>query len=235
MFDALLARTDDQRHRFTVYRSGEPTAIEDWFTSHGVAVDSVALPAGGPEPFIEVEYNGDCIGVVGINELERLLEPPIIRPTGSGVSAAYRVIFDLLDDTLFSSLNRRELLAVSQEIEERAYRVGSGTFRVGFQTFSTFQSQVDLYQVLATETDLDIHIYGSPDWTPPGITGITYHEDSDGNINQYWALAFDGGGNSQQMCGLLAQEQATGYRGWWTNEAETVDEMLRTFELLDSS
>ncbi len=234
MFDSLFTTKGDQKHSFTIYRSGERTDLEDWLADHGVSVISKSLPHGGPEPFIEITTDGEFVGVIGIRELEALLEPPIARPIDSGVSTAYKVIFDVLDGTLFQSLNRRELLAVSREIEERAYRVGKGTLRVSFQHFSIFQSRVELYRVLATETELDIHIYGTPDWTPPEIAGITYHEDTTNSITQYWSLAYDGGLDQRQMCALVARESSDRYQGWWTNDPDTVSALLQTLESLSS-
>ena len=232
MFESLFTRRAERTHQFTVYRSGEQTDLEGWLTDHGVEVVAKSLPHGGPEPFIEITTDGEFVGVIGIRELESLLEPPVARPIDSGVSKPYRVIFDVLDDTLFQSLSRRELLAVSREIEERAYRVGKGTLRVSFQALSTFQSQVELYRVLATESELDIHIYGSPDWTPPEIAGITYHEDTTHSITQYWSLAYDGGLDQRQMCALVAKEDSDRYQGWWTNDPETVSEVLQTLKNL---
>ncbi len=232
MFESLLTERETSRNQFTIYRSGDRTPLEDWLSDHGVTVTAKSLPEGGPDSFVEILRDEEVVGIIGLQELETLLEPPIVRPTDEGVSTAYRVVFDVLDETLFTSLNRRELLAISREIEERAYRVENGTLRVSFQQFSTFMSQIEVYRVLATETALDIHIYGTPDWIPPEISGITYHEDEDERIRQYWALAFDGGLDQRQMCGLVAREHGEGYRGCWTNEPEMVSELLRIFESL---
>ncbi len=226
MINSLLAELRDREHQFTIYRSNDQPEIEVWLTDHGVAVESRSLPSGGPEPFIEIKTDGEVVGVIGVEAVEGLFEPPIRRPGDrDDISDGYRVLFDVLEKMVVSGMNRRELLAVSREIEDRAYRVGEGTLRVSFQTLSTFRSQTEVYRTLATETDLDIHIYGLDDWTPPAITGITYHTDDAERFEPYWALAYDGGPTDSQACGLVAQEHSNSYTGFWTNDLALVEEI----------
>ncbi len=136
------------------------------------------------------------------------------------MSAGYRAVFDALEGTTFEALDRRQLLAVSREIEDRAYRTGSGTLRASFQTLSAFRPQVDPYRELAA-TNLEVHVYGVADWHPPEIPGVTYHVDAGGGLEPYWALAFDGGDDDSRACGLLARERDA-YEGFWTDDAATV-------------
>ncbi len=227
--DSLLAELRDRKHQFTIYRSNDRSDIEVWLADHGVAVESGSLPPGGPEPFIEIKTDGEVVGIISVNAVEGLFEPPIRRPGHRDeTSDGYRVLFDVLERMVFSGMNRRELLAVSREIEDRAYRVGEGTLRVSFQTLSTFESQTAVYRTLATETDLDIHIYGLDDWSPPAIPGITYHTDGAERIEPYWALSYDGGPTASQACGLVAQEHANEYTGFWTNDPALVGEIRTT-------
>lgn len=226
MLDSLITELRDQDHQFTIYRSGDQLDIEAWLTDHGVAVVSRPLPSIGPEPFIEIKTDGEVVGIIGVEAVEGLLEPPIRRPGNRDeISEGYRVLFNVLEKTVVSGLNRRELLAVSREIEDRAYRVGEGTLWVSFQTLSTFKSQRDVYRTLATETDLDIHIHGLDDWAPPTIIGITYHTDEAERFEPYWSLAYDGGPTDSQACGLVAQEHSNDYTGFWTNDPALVEEI----------
>lgn len=229
MVISLISELRDREHQFTIYRSGDQSDVEGWLAHHGVAVESRSLPPGGPEPFIEIKTDGDIVGVIGVEAVEGLLEPPIRRPGDrDGISEGYRVLFDLLEKMVMSGMNRRELLAVSREIEDRAYRVGEGTLRVNFQTLSAFRSQTDVYRIFATETDLEIHIYGLDDWTPPTITGIAYHTDNAERFEPYWAIAYDGGPSDSQACGLVAQEHSNDYVGFWTNDPALVEEIATT-------
>ena len=229
MFDVLITAVRNRDPQFTIYRSGDRPDIEVWLKDHGVVVDSRSLPAGGPEPFIAIETDGEVVGVIGVDAVEGLLEPPIHRPgERDEVSEGYRVLFDVLEKTVFSGLNRRELLAVSREIEDRAYRVGEGTLRVSFQTLSAFRSQTAVYRALAGDTDLDIHVHGIDDWTPPEIAGIAYHTKEAQRFEPYWALAYDGGPFDEQACGLIAREHLDEYTGFWTNDPGLVEEITTT-------
>jgi len=218
-----------QTHQVVVYRNGERPEIERWLASHGVPVESRSLPAGGPDPFIEIRTDEQVVGLIRVDAVDGLLEPPIRRP-GDGASPEYRALFELLEKTVFTGMNRRELLAVSREIEDRAFRVGDGTLRVSYQTLSVFKSQMSTYRTLADETSLDIHIYGVEDWTPPAVAGITYHADNDGQFEPYWVLAYDGGSGETQTCGLVAEEDEAGYSGFWTNDTATVQSIATTLE-----
>jgi hypothetical protein len=227
VLDSLLAAAYDREKRFTVYRRGEATDVEARFASHDVEVVHRDLPPGGPEPFLVIEDGGEFAGALSLADLAALLDPPIVRPgERDDVSAGYRVLFDVLDGTVFTAMDRRQLLAVSREIEDRAFRTGAGRLHAGFQTLSTFESQTDVYRRLAAETDLDVHVHGAADWTPPAIPGVTYHALAADSLDQYWVLAFDGGPDEYRACGLVAQERADGYRGFWTDDPGTVGDIL---------
>jgi len=231
MFGSLITDQQDREHHCTVYRSGAPPEIERWLATHGVTIESRSLPPGGPTPFIELKVNDEVVGVIGIEAVEGLIEPPIVRPDiGDGTSEGYRVLFEILEKTVVSGMSRREFLAVSREIEDRAFRVGEGTLRVSFQTLSTFKSQTEVYRTLATDTHLEIHIYGVEDWTPPAIDGITYHSKEAERFKSYWSLAYDGGPDSTQACGLVAEELSDGYTGFWTSDSAIVEEIAATLD-----
>ena len=229
MLDSLIVEHRKTDHQFTVYRSGDQPALETWLANHGAATESRPLPPGGPDPFIEVKTDGEVVGVIGVNAVERLLKPPVVSlGDRDDISKGYQVLFKALEKTVFSGMHRRDLLAVSREIEDRAFRIGEGTLRVCFQTLSMFTSQTDVYRTLATETALDIHIHGVEDWTPPAITGITYHTKAAEQFEPYWALAYDGGPDEAYACGLVAQEDSDEYTGFWTNESAIVEEIATT-------
>ena len=116
IIDSLFAEVRDRKHQFTIYRSGDQSDFEVWLADHGVAVTSRSLPPGGPEPFIEIKADGEVVGVIGIEAVEGLLEPPICRPDDrDGSSDGYRALFDVLEKVVISGMNRRELLAVSRK------------------------------------------------------------------------------------------------------------------------
>jgi hypothetical protein len=227
MFGSLITGVGDRDTRFTVYRRDSETRVNPELRRQGVRIEYAELPPGGPEPFVVIEQDGEFTGALALSAFESLTDPPVVRPgVGEGVSRPYRVLFEALDETVFEALERRQLLAVSREIEDRAYRVGTGRLRVGFQSFSVFHSQTDVYTRLATETDLDIHVYGSGDRDPHEIPAISYHAPADDEFERYWFLAFDGGAAESQACGLVAGENTDQYEGFWTDDPEVVGDIL---------
>lgn len=233
MLEPYLQAVERRCKRFVVY-GADDREVTDRLATRNVAVERRALPAAVPAPFVVVYDDGAFAGVLGFETLAELLVPPVIRPGDrTGLSDGYRVLLDVLAETLFSALDRRQLLATSREIEDRAFRVGRGTLRVGFQSLSVFETQTAVYRRLGAETDLSVHVYGRPDWTPPDIESVTYHLDEDGSLEPFWCLAFDGGGDDTQACALVARERADGYVGFWTYDSDLVEDVLSTLRAAD--
>jgi len=229
-FASLIDDLREEEHQIVIYRGDDPLEIETWLAEHGVAVECHWITSDGPDPFIEIKTGSEVIGTIRVDAVEGLLEPPIDRPGDrDGVSEGYGVLFELLEKTVFSGMARRDFLAVSREIEDRAYRVGEGTLWASFQTLSTFKSQAEVYRILCTETSLNVHIYGVDDWSPPLIPGVTYHTESATRFEPYWILAYDGGSDRSQACGLVAQEENDEYTGFWTNDPQTVETISNRF------
>jgi hypothetical protein len=225
MLDSLLERLTRSNRQFTVYGRGGESDIEQQFAAHSVTVDSRQLPPDGPDPLVVVAEDGEFVGAIPVAELEWLLTPPVVRPASpTAVSPGYRVLFEVLDETVFTAMNRRQLLAVSKEIEDRARRVGNGRLRASFQQLSTFADQVEWYWTLG-EAGLDVHVYGAPDWEPPAIPGVTYHGYGDESIERYWIVTFDGGTEPSQACALAARADDESFDGVWTDDGELVAEI----------
>ena len=230
MLGSLLDEVRSSERQFVIHSDDPETAAADWFRNHNVGVTHRPLPEGIPRPFLVVERDGEFVGVLGLDEVERLLEPPIDPPAPrEELSPGHRAFFDALADTVFTSISRRELLAVSREIEDRAHRVGDGLLHVSFQRLSAFQSQRHVYEEIAVETTLDIYVHGVDDWTPPEGSRIRYHAHQDDRLAPYWVLAFDGGPEASQASALVAEERpGEGFTGFWTHDAEIVDRILST-------
>jgi hypothetical protein len=235
MLGKFIDAVDRQRKRFTVYSEAERPDLVDQLATRNVTIDHKQLPPDATDPFVAIREGDEFAGIIELDALETLLTPPVIRPgQPENLSKGYRLLLELLEETVFSSLSRRQLLATSREIEDRALRVSHGTLGVSFQSLSIFETQADLYRRLAEETELDIHIYGAPDWTPPAIEGITYHEDHEGTLGPFWCLAFDGGDLGAQACALVARDREDGYVGFWTYDPELVGEILSTLRSVEN-
>jgi hypothetical protein len=215
------------RHKTVTVYAPEPTDLAARLATRNATVDHRRLPADGPEPFAVVRADGRFLGLLSLDTLRSFLEPPIPRSQDpDDLSPPYRAVFELLDDTVFASLSRRQLLATSRGIEDRAWRTGRGTLHVGFQSAAAFRAQQSLYRRLAETTDLDVHVYAVTDGTPPD-TAATVHTEPVIPIGRYWFLVFDGGGDDDRKCALVAEQRAPNtYDGGWTFDPALVDRIL---------
>ena len=233
MLDELLADARRDDLSVTVYTADLDPDVVDQISIHGVAVDHRRLPTGAT-PFVTMHDAGEFMGALPLEDFEALLAPSVAAPGSRlDVATGYQELLGLLEDTAFTSLDRRQLLGTSREIEDRAFRVGDGTLRVSFQSLSAFENQTEVYHHLAGNTDLDIHVYGEADWTPPAIDGITYHETDDDTVDRFWVVAFDGGNERGQACALVARAEDDDYTGFWTYDPKTVDGVLAALETVD--
>lgn len=221
-FADLVERVDERRRTVTVHAPALPDSLVALFDTRHVTLEHEFIPEGVSEPFLTVTDGERYVGSVDLPAVYDFTHPKI-HEVGSPdlVDAAYRRLTLLLPDTVFSTLDRRQLLATSREIEDRAWRVGSGRLDVGFQSLSKLRAQVDIYTALVAR-GLDVHLYGAPDWTPPLVADATVHTDGD-ELGEVWFMAYDGGSEPGQTCGLVAEERSPGvFRGFWTYDPELV-------------
>ena len=217
-----------ERHqKSVVYYRREPDDFGSQFATRNVDITYRDLPPAGPDPFVVVRDGERFRGAVSADTLREFLRPPIRQPDDLGeLSPAYRAVFELLDTTVFASLHRRQLLATSRELEDRAWRVGRGTFHVGFQSVAAFDAQRSLYRQLAEVTDLDIHIPVIPEADTESLRGLplTVHVEADADTGRYWFLVFDGDGDDRQKCALVAEQRGPDeFYGTWTYDPSLVD------------
>lgn len=231
----LSAIIDDivaQRKQVVVYTGTDDGAdLAEMLATRNLVVDRRRIPNIGADSFVVIRDSEQFRGAISLVDLLAFLAPPIRRPARLGsVDDGYRAIYDLLDDTVFVSMDRRQLLATSREMEDRAWRTGRGRFHAGFQSPSLFAPQATIYRELATVTDIDVHVYADgaiPD-DQIGDAPITTHVGASDGIGRYWFILFEDGGDGSQNCALIAeQNDADTYRGVWTYNQSLVE---RAFE-----
>jgi hypothetical protein len=223
----LVTAVDDRERRVTVYAPTLSSGLTKRFASRDVEVVHRLVAPEDAEPTVTVSEGGRCLGYA---ELTALDGPEVDAAPGHATLAdeRYRDLLTLLSDTAVRSFDREHLLATSQEFEERAWRVGEGRLHVGFQTLSALRSQARTYELLAELDDLDLHLYGRPDWSPD-LPGATVHTDVGPEIEYTWFVAFDGG-REDRKCALVAEDRDEGFYGFWTYRPETVDAVLDHLE-----
>ena len=225
-FAELIAEVEQRRRTITIHAPALPDALASLFDTRHVTLEHEFLPHGAGEPFLTVAEGDDYVGSVDLPAVYDFGHPRI-HEIGSPevVEAAYRRLTSLLPDTVFSSLDRRQLLAASREIEDRAWRIGTGRLDAGFQTISKLRAQTDVYTALC-ERGLDVHLYGlvgrEHDAPLSTVANATFHTDGD-ELGDVWFMAYDGGGMPWQACGLVAEERSPGsFEGFWTYDPEIV-------------
>lgn len=228
----LLETVEERRKTLVVYSTEAESDPTDHLETRNASVEHRRLPGPGSAGFVVVREGDEFVGSIGLSEFRTLLEPPVFRPSeDASIESGYRALFELLDNTLFTSLERRQLLAAAREIENRAGRVGNGALRVGFQRLSAMRPQLPVYTRLGEDTNLQIHVYGDADWEPPDVRNVTVHVEGADEIGRFWFLAFDGGSDERQRCALVAEERDEGeYYGFWTYDPDLVEELSNYLE-----
>ncbi|MDS0282008.1 DICT sensory domain-containing protein [Haloarcula onubensis] len=232
-FGRILSEVADREKRVIVYAPDDSGGeLADVLATRNLTVDQRRLPALSSEAFVVVRDDGEFQGALSLEDLLEFLTPPIRRPEElDSLARKHRVVYELLDDTVFVSLDRRQLLATSRELEDRAWRTGRGRLHVGFQRADAFAAQTAVYRELAT-TDIDIHLYvpGGVSGDPLADTPVTVHTEN-GDRGRYWFILFDDGERGAQNCALIARETEGGrYRGLWTYDADLVAEAFDAVE-----
>ena len=222
--EALTAVERDHK-TITVFAQDVHPELLAQFAERNATVIHRPLPEGYDEEFLMVSQGAEFLGSVDFETLDALTTPPI-NPPWDPPRPEVRKLFELLDDSIFASFDRRQMLLAAREIEERAWRTDHGTLYTGFQRESAMDAQLEVYRKLATETNLDVHLFGPTDWHPPPVPGATVHAESAGEIGEFWFLVFDGGGDSNRKCALVAEERSRGvYYGFWTFDPDRVDDL----------
>jgi hypothetical protein len=190
------------------------SAVRRTFGPQGVGVD---VRESDDRPAAVVRDGRDVVTVVPLGDDDA----PFERTTDALTDA-----LSTLDRTTFVSYDLRGMFAATREIEDRAWRVGRGRLRAGFQRVDALSEQASVYAQLATA--LDVHVYAIPDGPPPDMGEVALHLDDDPEIERSWFVVYDGGDCERHKCALVAEErEPRQFSGFLTYAPELVDEVDR--------
>jgi len=193
--------------------------------------------ASGPEEFAVLARDDEFVTAVTVDEL-------LPRPNGDedgdsegetgdrggegGTTGRVgKPVLDHLDETMFTSYSREDMVAASREVEDRAWRVGDGELHAGFQTLDVLTGEADTYDLLGEKERLNVHAYAANEGDAPDVDHYTVHVGETAEIRETWFVAYDGGGYDEAKCALLAEERAPGeFYGFWSYDPETVDYII---------
>lgn len=234
-FRQIFDEVERRRRVVTVFSATDTEWLDSLLGSSHVTVERRSISPGEVRPFLTVRAGDEYLGSVRLDDLE-LLVTPEIQALGrvEAVEAAGRHLRRMLSDTVFSSMDRRQLLASSREIEDRAWRVGRGEIHAGFQSLSALEAQSGVYASLARRPSLAVHVYGSADGDPDReLSDVIVHPTRAEDVVHHWFVVYDGGGDEFQKCAVLAEQvDDRTYRGFWTYDPAIVDDMLARLDQL---
>ncbi|MFB6129281.1 MAG: hypothetical protein ABEJ28_00475 [Salinigranum sp.] len=161
--EEAVRAVESRRKVLEVFSGETDTDLVEQFATKNVTVVRRDLPPGSTTAFAVVrDEDGTFLGSIGLDALAALVSPQIHPPwTLTDAGSDYDEVFDFLDNTLFRSFDRRQMLATAREIEERAWRRAEGTLHTGFQNARSLRSQTPVYDRLAARGGLDVRVYVS--------------------------------------------------------------------------
>lgn len=226
----IIESIESDQKTLTVYNHPDSELIDQlraYFDSQNVEVTTDKTPDGDPESFAVLSEDGQFLTSIGLDTLADLVGSEA-TPSAVGVDPDYNDLLGHLDDTTFTSYDRKQMLYTTREIEDRAWRAGRGRLIVGFQSRRALMPQVDEYERLA-EKDLTIDVF-TPVEDPPTIEGVSIHPTFTDEIKNTWFVTFDGAGMDIYKCALLAEERDGVFYGFWTYDPATVDRIVSHVE-----
>ncbi|WP_435100213.1 DICT sensory domain-containing protein [Halarchaeum sp. P4] len=116
------------------------------------------------------------------------------------------------------------LIAVSRAIEREAWLAGEGRLRTAFQNLSRINDESGtraVYETLAG-TDVDVHVYGMPDWVPPMEFEVTTHAGYKPDFRKSWFVVFRGPGGVGSAL-VAYQTRPRRWSGFWTSRDALVE------------
>jgi hypothetical protein len=227
--DAAFDGVEARRKTLEVYADDAVgSELEAQFSTRNV---DVVCHTFLPEQFVIVrDADGEFRGALGIDKLRAILSPEIHPPwTLSDADPDSADLFDFLDDTIFTAYDRRQMLAMAREIEDRAWRTDAGTLYAGFQNAGAFRAQAPVYDHFARESGVAVRVFVEDGWEDDVdlADGVEIVSGAGDEIGRFWFVLFDGAESDLDACGLLAEERRPDeYYGFWTYDPELLEEMI---------
>jgi len=223
----LIADIEARTMTLTVVNTPDSVVddLREQYEDRHLTIDTRTLPEE-PEQFAILSREDAFVTAVSLDDIYR--PPETAQSAATGVERS--PILDHLDETLFTSYSIEEMFMASREIEDRAWRIGSGELHAGFQTLSVLDGQTDAYNQLGEHTALSVHTYAAPVSDSPVVPDhehFTLHIENDEEIQKTWFVAYDGDGVDENMCALLAEERGDReFYGFWTYDPKTVEYLI---------
>jgi len=232
---ALIERIEGQRKTLEIHTDDDAVleALRRQFETRNVDVYHRSLGSLDGAGFVIIRSgDGAFRGALGLDQFEAILSPRIHPPWELAETDSDRAeLFSFLENTLFTSYSRRQMLATTREIEERAWRVGTGRLYTGFERATALTAQTEVYDRFGSYDPLTVVVFLDDEWTELAPERMTVVSEASSELGEYWFVVFDGGDSDLHACALLAEERRPGtFYGFWTYDPATVAELVTYLE-----
>jgi hypothetical protein len=132
-----------------------------------------------------------------------------------------------------SNYEKLVLVVLSRYIEKQALDAGEGTLRATFQRLSRLDDEHGTKRVYErlSKTDLDVHIYGVPDWEPPSSMEVTTHTGTSEEYRRTWVVSYLSPSEEADLAMVAYETEANVYEGFWTfdtRNVRTIDQAVQS-------
>lgn len=120
------------------------------------------------------------------------------------------------------------LIEMSRHIESMAWRAGDGRIATGFQSLARLDDERGtrrVYARLGRETDVETHVYGTPD-ARPTLPQVTVHGETAAEIRDTWFVVYRSADQSEAAALVATQVDDHQWEGCWTYDSTRVGELL---------
>ncbi|KAB1193279.1 histidine kinase [Haloferax sp. MBLA0076] len=246
--DFLDAIEPSRRSLSVVNRSAPDPVLrmlETTFEDQSVQVGEQIVADRGDDVVVLSEETGDGREILATSPLEELMNTILLvnsdlYKTGQTDLDTFELpaVLTELDDVPFklrgypeSDKEKLLLVAISRYIERHAWRSGAGRLRSSFQRLSRIKDERGtrvVYKKIAS-TDVQTHVYGVTDWTPPFDFGVRSHGGYTADYRDSWFVVYTPPDDSlpgrpdQPPVALLALEtEPKRWEGYWTFDSSLV-------------
>ncbi|MFB6082767.1 MAG: DICT sensory domain-containing protein [Halorientalis sp.] len=240
----IIEQVNGSRETLTLLNPDvSPTAtgrIHDYLDAQNVRVRTDETESGSPKNVAILHDDGEFRAASDVRAVAERADVENAM-TADFEAVPTPEVLTAIDSRTFTEFGKRRMIVASREMEKLAYDTGDGTLYTGFQRLSLIRSQRRIYEKLG-ESDVDVHVFGYPDWEVPEGLGVETHPRDDEEIRRTWFVVFDGGasatprergeadggaGTDESKGALLAEEVGENvYSGFWTYRTAIVDEIL---------
>jgi hypothetical protein len=220
--------------------------LEDLFAGQDVLVAEAVREEYEEDTVLLVE-NGEVVATSPLGALEEailLVNSDLFTTSRRTLDRVeLPAVLNGLTDHLFrlrgypeSNKEKLLLIVVSRRIEQLAHSHGAGTLRTSFQRLSRLEDERgtrEVYDTLAAG-DVDVHIYGRPDWVPSPNFPVTMHGGYKEDFRNSWFVLYDPPPEKvgqYDSAVLVAVEREPGtWEAFWTYRRDVVADVAAYVE-----